>query len=73
MTRVYPFWFDGRKFETDKPRMTMAELKALTGATPGYHAYREREGGDLPIGEGEAVDMAGEPHFWAAPPATMFG
>lgn len=51
----------------------MAEIKALANSTPGYIAFREREGGDLPIGEGEAVDMLGEPHFWAAPPATMFG
>ncbi len=73
----YYFWFNMRRFASDSPTATIAELKAMANATPGYHTYKEVDGGkDLPFGEGEAVDLTpiknAEPRFYTVPPATMY-
>lgn len=67
------FWFDARKHRTMSPSMLMADVKRLADISPGYQAYEERDGCDIPWGDGMSVDLTHEPHFWAAPPATMFG
>lgn len=70
----YHFWFGARRFQATSPSMTVADIKKMTNASPGDHFFRERKGqSDLGIGDGELVDLKGEPHFWSAPAATMFG
>lgn len=67
-------WFAARKFRTMEPSMTVAEIKKLVNAASGYQFFKERPGqDDLAVGDSESVDLTCEPHFWAAPPATMFG
>lgn len=67
------FWFSAQRFRTREPSLTMAEIKKLAGCSPEYCVYEEREGGDIPRGDGESADLTREPHFWAAPPATIWG
>lgn len=69
------FWFDGLRFKSDKPSATIAELKAMTGLGIAYQTFLEviGDGPDRGVGDGEAVDLTHEPHFYAIPPATMFG
>ena len=68
------FWFNAKKHLTMEPSMTIADIKKMVDAVPGYQVFRERPGDtDLGIGDSESVDLTNEPHFWAAPPATMWG
>jgi hypothetical protein len=67
------FWCDGRKFRTMEPSMTGARIKALANASSGYQMFREQEGGDIPVSDGVAEDLTREPHFYAVPPATIWG
>jgi hypothetical protein len=67
------FWFDAKRYTTMEPSMSMSEVKRLAGTSPMYQAYEERNGGDIPWGDAQSVDLTHEPHFYAAPPATMFG
>jgi hypothetical protein len=66
------FWFDARKFKTDKPSDTISAIKAVAGASPLYQVFEERDGGDLAWGDGQSVDLTHFPHFYAVPPATMW-
>lgn len=70
----YDFWFNMRRFTSEKPRATIAELKAMANATPNYDTYKDMfgKGRDVAFGEGEAVDLTEEPHFYTVPPATMY-
>lgn len=68
----YNFWFNMRRFSSENPRTTIAELKEMANASPGYHTYKEVDGGDVAYGDGEAVDLTGEPRFYTVPPATMY-
>lgn len=70
---MFGFWFNMRRFTLENPRAQIAELKRMANATPNYHTYRDMfgKGRDIGFGEGEAVDLAGEPHFYTVPPATM--
>lgn len=52
--------------------MTVADIKKLVCASPDYLFFQERQ--DQPdhgFGDSESVDLTREPHFWAAPAATM--
>lgn len=54
--------------------MIVADIKRLANANPGYQCFQEREGEpDLALYDSQSVDLTREPHFWAAPPATMSG
>lgn len=66
------FWMDGRRFRTIEPSMTGAQIKHLTNA-PSYPMFRDDGKGsyDFPVGDGVAVSLIGEPHFYCAPPATI--
>lgn len=66
----YYFWFDARKYRTMSPSMQIADIKKLADASPLYQVYEERDGGDIPWGDCEHVDITYEPHFFATPPAT---
>lgn len=67
------FWLDARKYRTEEPSLTGGAIKALGGSSAWYQLYQEQDGGDIAIGDGVAVSVVGEPHFWCAPPATMLG
>ncbi len=67
------FWFNAKKYRTMEPSMPMVDLKRLANVPYEYQAFEEREGGDVYFGDSEAVDLTQGSHFWAAPPATMFG
>jgi hypothetical protein len=69
----FKFWHDGREFETRRPSMMVLELKQLVKCTPTYQLFEEREGHDVAQGDGVAVDLTHEPHFFSIPPATMCG
>jgi len=67
------FFFDGRKYSTDRPSMMVWELKKFVMCTSTYQLYEEREGDptDKARFDGEAVDLTRRPHFFNVPPATM--
>lgn len=54
--------------------MTVAEIKRMASCSPGYQFFQERDlEPDLGVGDAQSVDLTREPHFFAVPPATMFG
>jgi hypothetical protein len=72
----YHFFVDAKRYETDKPSLAGAEIKAIAGVTPTYQLFLEEEGDtpDRAISDGEAVELKeGEDtrHFYAVPPATF--
>lgn len=72
----FHFFVDAKRYETDKPSLTGAEIKAIAGVTPTYQLFLEEEGDtpDRAISDGEAVELKeGEDirHFYAVPPATF--
>lgn len=67
------WWFNARKFQTAEPSMTVGEIKKLANESYSYQFYEEREGEQTYYGDSEAVDLTQRPHFYAVPPATMFG
>ncbi len=74
--KEHHFYVDAKRYETDKPSLTGAEIKAIAGVTPTYQLFLEEEGDrpDRAISDGEAVDLKdGEKtrHFYAVPPATF--
>jgi len=70
----HEWWFNGQKFCTMAPSMTVIEIKALADSSSGYHFFQEREGAPaIYYSDGESVDLTQRPHFFAVPPATMFG
>jgi hypothetical protein len=74
--KKYPFYVDAKRYETEKPSLTGAEIKALAVVTPTYQLFLEEEGDkpDKPISDGETVVLEhGEDtrHFYAVPPATF--
>jgi hypothetical protein len=74
--KEHHFFVDAKKYETDKPSLTGAEIKAIAGVTATYQLFLEEEGDqpDRAISDGEAVELkTGEKtrHFYAVPPATF--
>jgi hypothetical protein len=72
----FHFFVDAKRYETDKPSLTGAEIKAIASITPTYQLFLEEEGDrpDKPIPDSEAVHLTeGEHirHFYAVPPATF--
>lgn len=64
------FWHDARPYTTDKPSMTVGELKRIVICTPIYHLYEDRDGEHIFHCDGVAVDLTRKPHFFSIPPAT---
>ena len=64
------FWFDCRQFRTMEPSMTMGDIRKLVDAPTFYPVFEDRDGEEIPWGDGVAVDLTREPHFFAIPPAT---
>jgi hypothetical protein len=74
--KEHHFFVDAKRYETEKPSLTGAEIKAIAGVTATYQLFLEEEGDqpDRAISDGEAVELkAGEKtrHFYAVPPATF--
>jgi len=69
------FWFNAQRYMTMQPSMQVARLIALVDTTPSYQLYLESKDNspDIALGHGEAVDLTQEPHFYAVPPATIWG
>lgn len=65
------FWFDAREFRTMEPSMVVSDLKRLVDASPLYPVYEDRGGKQIPFGDGVAVDLTREPHFYTLIPATF--
>jgi Multiubiquitin len=80
-THKYHFFVDTKKYETDKPSLTGAEIKAMIpGFNPTYQLYIEEPGDkpDRPVADTEPFSLAeGEHHgvrkFYTVPPATFGG
>lgn len=68
----FRFFLDGREYWSQKPSMLVAELIAMTGASPSYSFEGERNGERVPFAHGNAVDLTQEPHFFTVPPATYY-
>jgi hypothetical protein len=76
--KIYHFFVDAKRYETDQHSLTGAQIKAIAGVQPNYQLYLEEEGDrpDKAIADGESVEMKeGEHtrHFYAVPPATFGG
>lgn len=74
--KVYHFYVDAKRYETEKSSLTGIEIKTISGVTPTYQLFLEEEGdnADKPIADSETVALKeGEDtrHFYAVPPATF--
>ncbi len=69
----FKFHHNGVEYSTDRPSMTVVELKGLVVCTPTYIMWEERAGGDVAYADGQAVDLTREPWFFSIPPAYMGG
>jgi hypothetical protein len=69
----FTIFIDAVKYLVDKTSMTGAQIKALAHIDAHYQLYLEEQGDDpdKPIGDGEAVAIRQDMHFYAIPPATM--
>ena len=71
----FKFSVDGRPFESDKPVLTGAEIKARASVDPSFGLFLESRGGapDQQIGDNDAVDLRqpGRERFYTAPPANF--
>jgi hypothetical protein len=75
-TPPHHFYVDAKRYETPKPSLTGAEIKAIAGIAATYQLFLEEEGDrpDKAIADGEFVELhSGERtcHFYAVPPATF--
>lgn len=66
---------DGRRYESDEPVLTGAQIKARAGVDPSAGLFLEGHGheSDRPIGDGDQVDfrVPGHESFYSMPPATF--
>ena len=66
---------DGRRFESDEPVLSGAQIKARAGVDPSAGLFLEGHGhgSDRPIGDGDQVDFRtpGHESFYSMPPATF--
>jgi hypothetical protein len=74
LEKPHHFFVDARRYDTDKPSMTGAAIKAEAAVAANYQLFLEEEGDhpDRAIADGEAVEISGRvKHFFAVPPATF--
>jgi len=74
----YHFFVDTKQYETDKPSLTGAEIKAMvSGFNPMYQLFLEEPGDapDRPVPDSETVSIDPAGHgvrkFYSVPPATF--
>ena len=74
--RTYRFFVDGKPFESEKERITGAELRAMAGIDPHLRIFvgdHDRGHPDDQIIDGSSVDLAklGEPRFYTLARPSM--
>lgn len=72
--KVYPFYVDAKRYETDQESLNGADIKRIAEIPSTYQLFEEEEGDqpDKQISDTEAVSMSGKvKHFYAVPPATF--
>jgi hypothetical protein len=67
---AHVFFHDMREYSTDRPSMTVAEIKEMVLCSPSYQFYEERDENNIAFSDGEAVPLTDRPHFYSVPPAT---
>jgi hypothetical protein len=71
----FKFSVDGRPFESDKPVLTGAQIKARASVDPSFGLFLEGHGHapDQAIGDNQSVDLRepGRELFYTAPPANF--
>ncbi len=71
----FKFSVDGRPFESDRPILTGAQIKARASVDPSFGLFLEGRGQapDQQIADGQAVDLRepGRERFYTAPPANF--
>ena len=67
----HTFWFEARKYVTEKPSMTVAEIMELAGSIRLAHFFEERDGKQIFYGHDTSVDLTHQPHFFILLPATI--
>lgn len=65
------FHHDAVEYHTDKPSMTVHELKQIVRCNPTYSFCEERNGEHMHFSDGQAVDLTRDPWFYSIPPATF--
>lgn len=74
--KINVFWVNARRYESTETALTGAQIKLFGDVNQGYQLFVVQEGEepDKGVCDGEAIRIDGRVlHFWAAPPATMFG
>lgn len=56
---------------TERPSMTIAEVKALTNCGNVWPLFEEQEHGRYYFADGEAIDLTRKPRLYVALPARM--
>ena len=72
--KLYHFFVDGKKYETDKPNIAGGEIKTLASVPAPYQLFLEEHGTapDRVISDGETISLEHDTkHFYAVPPATF--
>jgi len=73
------FWVNCRRYEASSQKMTGAEIRAIANTAVNEPLIRDlnaavphKPPNEVYVGDGEVVDLDGEPHFFTVPPATMY-
>jgi hypothetical protein len=72
--RLYEFFVDGKKYESEKSHLSGLEIKTKASIEGNYQLYleEERDTPDRAISDGETVSLEHRiMHFFAVPPATF--
>ena len=69
------FWFlaDGRKYYSDKPSLSISEIKEMTGVSLTYQTFLELDTDDPDLGlcDNQAIDLRLHCSVYFVPPATF--
>lgn len=68
------YFVDNKKYDTEKPSLTGAEIKAQASVEANYQLFLEAHGNDPDqmISDGHSLAISTPPlHFYAVPPATF--
>jgi hypothetical protein len=73
--RPFKFSVDGRPFESARPDLSGAQIKAIASVDPSFALFLEGHGHahDQQISDAQQVDLSepGREQFYTAPPATF--
>lgn len=69
------FWFlaDGKRYHSDKPSLSIAEAKEISGASTGYMSFLEQpdDKPDLCLCDVQSIDLRSHCSVYFVPPATF--